>query len=208
MASNIQYNVLADVIDLRKDQPKEKDAFLVDTNVWLWMTYSKASRNPQYQATDYPNYISKVKVAKGNLYYCGLSIAELAHVIEKTEKEIYEQINNLPAPIKPKEYRHNYPTEHSKVEAEIESSYDLIKKMANLLDLIINASAVDSAFVQQKGLFLDGYDLLLLEAMKQSSIHQIITDDWDFATVPNILVFTANRNIISAARQQSKLIVR
>lgn len=206
MASNVQYNIQADVIDLRKDQPKEKDTFLVDTNVWLWTTYSKASRIPKYQTADYPNYISKVKAAKGNLYYCGLSIAELTHVIEKTEKEIYEQINNLSVPTK--EYRHNYPSERSKVEAEIESSYDLIKKMGNLLDLIINTNAVDSAFAQQKGVLLDGYDLLLLEAMKQSSIRQIITDDGGFATVPNILVFTANYNVISAARQQSKLVVR
>jgi hypothetical protein len=37
---------------------------------------------------------------------------------------------------------------------------------------------------------------------------QLITDDGDFATVPGIQVFTANRNVINAARSQGKLQTR
>lgn len=35
-----------------------------------------------------------------------------------------------------------------------------------------------------------------------------ITDDGDFATVPGIQVFTANRNVIIAARSQGKMLTR
>ncbi|MEH2419861.1 MAG: hypothetical protein V7K48_02620 [Nostoc sp.] len=39
---------------------------------------------------------------------------------------------------------------------------------------------------------LDGYDLLILEAMDKGGVTQIITDDGDYVTVPGIKLFTAN----------------
>jgi hypothetical protein len=36
----------------------------------------------------------------------------------------------------------------------------------------------------------------------------VITDDGDFATVPDIQVFAANRNVVNAARTQGKLLKR
>jgi hypothetical protein len=48
----------------------------------------------------------------------------------------------------------------------------------------------------------------MLEAMKKEGITQIITDDGDFVTVPGITVFTANDNVIRAAKNKNKLIDR
>jgi hypothetical protein len=39
----INYNVQAEVIDLRFDTPQDDDMFLVDTKVWYWLTYTQAS---------------------------------------------------------------------------------------------------------------------------------------------------------------------
>jgi len=55
---------------------------------------------------------------------------------------------------------------------------------------------------------VDGYDLFLLEAMKNNGVVQIITDDGDFSSVSGIKIFTANLNVIRAARDQGKLIKR
>ena len=44
--------------------------------------------------------------------------------------------------------------------------------------------------------------------MKNNNIEKIITDDGDYLTVPDIQVFTANRNVINAARSQGKLVTR
>ncbi|MFV9689915.1 MAG: hypothetical protein ACNY01_02980 [Desulfobacteria bacterium] len=55
---------------------------------------------------------------------------------------------------------------------------------------------------------LDGYDLFILESMKNHGVVQVITDDGDFATVSGIQVFTANRNVIAAAKNQAKLKIR
>jgi hypothetical protein len=55
---------------------------------------------------------------------------------------------------------------------------------------------------------LDGYDLLILEAMAQAGTVKVITDDGDYVTVPGIQVFTANYNVITAARNQGTLLTR
>lgn len=41
----VNYTVRAAVVDIRQDTPKREDAFLVDTNVWYWLTYG-ACRQP------------------------------------------------------------------------------------------------------------------------------------------------------------------
>jgi hypothetical protein len=55
---------------------------------------------------------------------------------------------------------------------------------------------------------LDGYDLLILEAMEKAGVKQIITDDGDYVNVSGITVFTANNSAIAAATSQGKLLVR
>jgi hypothetical protein len=47
-----------------------------------------------------------------------------------------------------------------------------------------------------------------LLVLKKEDITQIITDDGDFSTIAGICVFTANGNIIRAAKAQNKLIAR
>lgn len=39
----VNYIVQADVIDITVDSPQKGDIFLVDTNVWYWLTYPPAS---------------------------------------------------------------------------------------------------------------------------------------------------------------------
>jgi hypothetical protein len=93
----VNYTVRAKVIDIRRNNPKQKEAFLVDSNVWYWMTYTKASSSAlaypalPYQTTRYPSYISKALSAKSQLYHCGLSLNELSHIIEGTERDIFKR---------------------------------------------------------------------------------------------------------------------
>jgi hypothetical protein len=55
---------------------------------------------------------------------------------------------------------------------------------------------------------IDGYDAPLLDAMTRRGPLNVITDDGDFATVPDIRVFTANAHVIALARRQGKLLTR
>lgn len=199
----VNYTVRAEIVDIRSDYPKKEDIFLVDTNVWYWQTYTNAGRYSRlYQTTDYPSYIGNVIAADSLLLYCGLSLAELAHNIEQTERQIFSQA------IRPKEYRHNFTTERAKFVAEVQAAWSQVISTAVCTDIIVNEDTSNAALTRFQTQSLDGYDLLILEAMDKAGVTQIITDDGDYVTVPGIKVFTANTGAIAAATSQGKLLIR
>ena len=199
--------VQAQVVNILDDKPKQQDKFLVDTNVWL--LYYPRSSIPAYSATikshqdcKYTPYIKKALYAMSSLLYCGLSLAEIAHVIEKQEREVFSPTLNA------KEYRYNYPAERDKVVRQVQRTWNYIKRTGKSADISVNQDATQDALNRFQTQLLDGYDLFILEAMKKAGIDQIITDDGDYVTVPGIRVFTANWSAIAAARSQGKLLLR
>ena len=207
----VNYVIKADVIDIRQDTPKPNDIFLVDTNVWYWLTYTRASLGDQppksYKTNDYTSYIGKTLSAKSQLHRCGLSLAELAHLIERTELEIFSKASGFDK-TKKKEFRHNHPKERTIVVSEIQAAWGLVEIMTQTIDIQINKLTTDDALARLSTQILDGYDLFILESIMKAGIVKIITDDGDFSTVPNILVFTSNVNVIQAAKVQGKLLKR
>jgi hypothetical protein len=203
--------VRAKIIDIRSDAPVDADVFLVDTNVWYWIAYTRASqanRPPtQNQATHYPAYIAKALDAGAALRRCSLSLAELAHIIEKTEREIFQRTSNRR--VATKEYRHDYPTERANVVAEIHAAWGQVKTLAvESVDVLIDDPTADAALAQFAAQPLDGYDVFTLGAALGARVVQIMTDDRDFATVPGITVFTANETVIAEATAQGMLATR
>jgi hypothetical protein len=208
MAPNL--TVLSEVVDIRRDTPRAGDSFLIDTNVWLWMTYSKASLGPSpprhYQASAYPTFCQAALRSGAHLLHCGLAIAELGHQIEKIEKHLYERSSGTVVSLK--EFRHNCPTERAVVAAELQAAWSSVESMSSSLEIDVNAHNTAMA----KNMFgvekLDGYDLFMVLALQISGMNQVVTDDGDFSTVAGLRVFTANTNVLTAARNQSKLIMR
>lgn len=205
----INYTIQAEVVDITADAPKADDVFLVDTNVWYWMTYTRASQSArppaQYQTSNYPSFTNAALTAGARIFQSGLTLAELTHLIEKAEREIYEAANGS---IGTKEYRHNFPTERNQVKAEIQAAWGQVTSLADPLTVTIDDPTTTAALARCQSERVDGYDLFILESMKNHGVVQVITDDGDFTTVPGIQVFTANRNVISAARNQGKLLTR
>lgn len=199
----VNYTVQAEVVDIQSDAPKKDDIFLVDTNAWYWYTYTNASISSRfYQITEYPSYIAKAISANSLLLYCGLSLAELVHNIEQTEREIFSST------LKSKEYRHNFPTERAKVVAEVQAAWSQVISSSVCTDVLVSEETSNAALTRFQTLLLDGYDLLILDAMDKAGVTKIITDDGDYVTVPGIKVFTANSGAITAAKTQGKLLVR
>ena len=205
----INYNIRADVVNICSDKPRKNEEFLVDTNVWYWATYSRASQLPKrrrasrYQVLNYPRYLQVVRCLKGRLYYCGLCLAELANVIEREERRRkgYEDRQT-------KEFRHNAPDDRARVVSEVEAAWMQVKKMGESANLNIDEEMQEAALQRLKDYALDGYDTFVFKSMAQLGLKQIITDDGDFSTVAGIAVFTANAQIIESARQQNRLVTR
>ncbi|MDY0163088.1 PIN domain-containing protein [Desulfobotulus sp.] len=202
----IHYTVRAKVVDICADTPKAADAFLVDSNVWYWMTYPNATSHVPAQISDYPRYLNNALEVSARVFHSGLTLAELSHIIEKTEREIYER--NIRNSIRPKEFRHNLAGQRGRVVSEIQAAWAQVTSLAEPLALTIDGAVSDSALKRLQSEYVDGYDLFMLESMGHHGVAQIITDDGDFATVPGIQVFTANRNVIQAAKSQGKLVLR
>ena len=209
----VNYMVQAQVVDLRSDNPRVGDRFYVDTNAWFWATYANVQFAPkppaQRRVSAYSSYLKRALVSKAELYWCGLSLAELAHQIEKTEYDIFCQATPTPAPIL-KEYRHNFSYERQRVVQEIQTAWQSVEDMGQPLpsSLTIDAKTVAAGLQQLSQLPLDGYDLFTLQALQASGISQVISDDGDFCMVPGTTLFTANPNVIVSAQAQRKLISR
>lgn len=200
----VNYSVQADVIDITVNYPQKGDIFLVDTNVWYWLTYPPASSSANAYQSIYSNYIIDAYTVGAIPCCSGLSLAELAHLIEKEE-----QRQSIYSSVRSKEYRHNYPLERAKVAFQVQNAWNQVQNTYGLLiDLTLDQATVNDALTRFSTQGLDGYDLFSLESMRQESIDKIITDDGDFVTVPGIQVFTANQSAIATARNQGKLITR
>lgn len=202
--------VRAQVVDIRADSPKDTDRFLVDTNAWYWLFYPRASQAPNaplpYQLAEYPVYLKKAIGAPATLQCYALTFAELAHTIEKAEREIYaDQANRY---IRTKEFRHEYPNQHHRVVSLITDTWDNVLTVSKLLDMVLDTAFMQSALSLFPSVALDGYDLFMAEAALQSGLTQIITDDGDYATVAGLTVFTANETVIHEARAAGKMVTR
>jgi hypothetical protein len=207
----INYTVQADVIDISTDTPLLNDQFLVDTNVWYWMVYTRATIGPNPprpgQLNDYPNYLKQSLAVGSSIRYCNLTLAEIAHIIEKTEREIYGATSGFNAR-NTKEFRHNFPVERANVASEVQSAWTQISSLGTSMEATVNDAMSSAAVLRFQTEALDGYDLFVLEAMTDSRTTQVITDDGDYCGVPGIQMFTSNRAVVNAAQAQGKLVVR
>ena len=204
----VNYAVKSIVVDLRNDTPKATDRIYVDTNAWFWTVYSKVQFSPappnQNQTQEYPAFLKRVLNLGGQLHWCGLSLSELAQLIEKTEHKIYCAATS--AMLNAKEHRHNLPAERARVVQEIQTAWGAVESMAGCLNVPeINGTLTTAALQDFAQLPVDGYDLFAINALKAAGITQVISDDGDFCSVPGITLFTANQNVIAAAKNSGKL---
>jgi predicted nucleic acid-binding protein len=194
--------VRASVIDIRRDAPTSKDELFVDTNSWRNFAYTRI-RNPK---PEYLGYLKQALLNGTTLYACGVTLIELASSIEVDEMEIFKA--SSPGATNRKIFRHEYPEERKRVVAEVKASWSQVTQVASIVDLNLNVAAVGRCLKTFESCPVDGYDLLLIEAMERRNVLNILTDDSDFAGVSGVRVFTANTTVLATARRQNRLEIR
>ena len=185
--------------------PFDPPPFFVDTNVWYWQTYTRASQssnapNPR-QTRLYPGYLHNALRSKSRLLRCGLSLGELCHLIEKVEYELAH------GAMTPKEFRH-VPAERAKVVGEMKAAWAQVEGMTELLDADVDAALTVESIKRITVSAVDPYDALMIEAALRAGVTQVLTDDGDFCTLSGITMFTANRGVLQAAKAAGKLVKR
>jgi hypothetical protein len=202
------YTVRAAVVDVRRDTPRPTDRFFVDSNVWAWAFYfgtTAPSGAPIPQQPEYADYVQLTRDAGATRCRSGLSLAELASLIEANELDAYSiAVRRLSV----KEYRHNVPPERARVVRAIEKVWAEVEADSDLLPLPIDAPTIASARSRLSSELLDGHDVFLREAMLASGVTQLLSDDGDFSSAPGIELFTANPRVIAAAAAQGRLLAR
>jgi hypothetical protein len=202
------YKVQADIFDIRRDCPSSDDVFFIDTNVWYWQFYSRASlHRASYQVREYPRFIKKIIEQKCKILRCELTLSEISHLIEKSEFEIYCETHNLEESSgNKKAFRHNLQNERFAVISEVEDAWSQISSMSESLDMTIDEETTKEFLVKFRSHLVDGYDIFyLMRLLQEPNKPIILTDDGDFSTIPGIKIFTANRKVINFAEKCGKL---
>lgn len=133
-----------------------------------------------------------------------MAFAELASVIERIACRTYCKTHNK---VNLKSFRH-LPDERVLVVQSVEAAWAQMNQFSAPATLTVDAAAAQDALDRILTLPLDGYDAILLTAAAREGVTQILTDDADFAHVPGIELFTANRRILDAAHEQNKVVTR
>jgi predicted nucleic acid-binding protein len=204
----LNLTVNAEVVDIRGDAPKDSDVFLVDTNVWFWLTYTRVSLSDAkpYQTTDYPDYVQRALTTNALLSFCGVNLAELAGVIEQAERKIHNGRSGKIESVK--YFRHNFPAQRIAVTTEISTAFSQVESMASAMDVMVNGDAAKNGLAHITRVPIDLDDAVMLEVALKNGVNQVLTDDCDFVGMNGITVFTANRTVLAAATATGRIKVR
>jgi hypothetical protein len=192
------------VADIRVFTPLPQDKIFLDTNVWLWLTYTRLSyieeKKPlDYQANIYPEFVEKAKRSNSTLFWCTHNLVEIAKIIEDVEYRLYKESTGNDV-LKKKDFR--WLPAWNKVHKEIESALGLIRNIGTEIPCApVKSDELLSGIFKHR---LDSYDVLMLETMRSSDLVKILSDDKDFCYVAGFTVFTANSRIIGIAKEQDR----
>ena len=201
----------AGVYDVRVDSPRAGDRFFVDTNVWKFFAYANATTGPKGRPAAkavYSKYLMECRKAKATLHWSPLSYAELAHIVETVEMDIY----NASAPPHlvckhVKEFRFG-DVERLTVVTELQIAWAQVSSLGTALPTPTDENALKAAIALFEGCPLDGYDIFYVNAMRDAGVDAVVTDDVDFIYVPGLRVFTANGKALQQAEMFKKRLTR
>jgi len=200
--------VAASVVDLRARAPVAADRFLVDTNVWLDLAYpalaNTTDKNILARISAHSAFVKACREASAQLFWCGLAFAEIAHVIEKTERALYCAMRG--EDIKLKNFRHQK-NSRLKTLGLVNLTWETIASLGVGIDTqAVAADQVGEIRADFANCQIDGYDLLLVRSMRTAKLSSIVTDDSDYLTVPGITVLTANEFALREAARAGRMI--
>lgn len=176
---------------------------LVDTNVWLLWHYSPASLgHRQAHAVVYNDFLARCLDEGCQLIRSPFTLPEITHVIEKAECDAADERGER----RTMKQRRWEPNHRLKVIAEVKTTWDQVVNISEWSPgITVNGAAGDQMFVDWRNFKIDGYDLLLIQEALEGEGLPILTDDFDYLSVPRLTVFTGNPSAVNAARAVGKL---
>jgi len=184
---------MADTLFIATEKPHRNDRIFIDANVLLFLTYPALSTGGDYlseRAKLYSDFIDQCQRVQATLFWCGLSLSEISHKIEEIHSAGTDYGNDIKA-----FRRLASPGARESVVRDVEMAWRQVESFGTCLDGEVTKATTDAALSWLSRSAIDGYDGFYLEFMRLAQIDKILTDDSDFSSVPNIIVFSANKRV-------------
>ncbi|WP_303815405.1 hypothetical protein [Selenomonas ruminantium] len=162
----------------------ENETFFVDTNV-LCAVHFHTSSWSNNKVNAYSSFLSSLLLKNITLYVSSLSLQEFYHLIEKTERKIYEANNGS---ISKKDFRRNK-VERARIANELQLIHKQIAGQYTLIDDVIDVDDVCNFVNQYTSHAYDPVDFAIVNH-HASNCSNFITDDSDFKLDSNITVYS------------------
>ena len=184
---------MAHTLYVGTERPTKNDRIFVDTSALFFLAYPPLSLGTAYleeRARLYSDFVSRCRRIDAKLFWCGLSLSEVGHRLEQIlfapyRDEFGDDI---------KRFRVSK-THRAKYLRDLETVWDQVGQIGESLDGQIDAASTTRALTIINSTSVDGYDAFYLDFMRAIGIDKVLCDDVDFSSVPNIIVFSANRRL-------------
>jgi len=197
----------AKVINIEHDHPLPTDRILIDSQILVWLCYANSPKQRDKIDQVYEKYVKRACDAGVEFWHCPLQLSELGHTIERQERDIYASSSGkTPEQVPLKTFRY-LPRQRKKVADLVEAAWGSVKELApNCTEFVLTSDEVDKSLKRFEIERLDVYDLFFVEVMEQNGIPIILSADKDFVYATNIILLTANLDVIDLAKSENRLL--
>lgn len=212
--------VRATVVDLQSAAAPIADAYLVDTNFLYFCYYQRHSQHEDlggspapYQTRAYPDYEKRVRTGGRRLAVTRSIVVEFLHRIETAELAVLHAVLDPNAvgrepglPLKALREKGHLAGRLGDVREQVQTHLDVLTACFTLLpDPPWVTTFVECLRGEWARALIDATDAAFISEARAVGIADIISDDAELSTVPDIRLYTANRTAIRAARQAGRL---
>ncbi|MDT2816270.1 hypothetical protein P7H55_00170 [Vagococcus lutrae] len=180
------------------------DVFLVDTNIWFWLTYQNASSARGYKpekVQKYTTFMNEVMNQGAKLHASLITYTEIMNIVERTEFDVFNNIQQQEnkKKIPKKEFRRN-----SRLRKDttliIKNVIEQIDSLTESKDFVQILDYIDikKLSIGLENSVLDPSDIVNGYLAKENNVINIISDDSDFYSLEGINLYTANPEVINA----------
>jgi predicted nucleic acid-binding protein len=185
---------VAHCLSVRRERLSRGDRCLLDTSVIVFVVFEEqqATSWNQERAAAYEEFIERGRKDGVEFLWSPLSFSELTNFVERYYLKRYQRA--VDQSIDRKRFR-AIPEQRKLVIDNVKEAWQYVKRLALPTEFQVDAATADAVLALLTATSLDGYDALLIRSMRGANVPYILSDDADYASAPNVIVYSANEDI-------------
>lgn len=185
------------IIDITKYQNiNNTKKYFIDTNALYWYTYPRFVDNLSAQAIPYYKFIDSLVASNNPLITSIYNISELLNVIEKNEYDIYIKTHPDNNYISKKDFR-RMPAERLQLQNMMQTTVENVYAICDVIEFSFEKENMNRFVNSVTEHRCDVFDYMIIQNNIKEKNTNIITDDNDFFTISDIMIYTANTHPLS-----------